>query len=111
MYSGCDQTTSVDTSGSVREAIAGKNPGIFMQASCHLQWLANEYGMELSPELKKVAGVCSPAKGNRNQLRQKRCKTNLGTDCDFTREYQIQLTSLDPIIIKMDKCKLIGLEG
>ena len=111
MYRGCDQATSVDTSGSVRESLAGENPGIFTQASCYLPWIAKEYGMELSSELEKVAGVCSPAKGNSNQLRQRTCKTNLGTVCDFTRDYQIQITSLDPIVIKMDKCKLIGLEG
>merc|ERR1719237_197422 len=65
--------------------------------------------MELSSELEKVAGDCSPAKpakGNSN-----RCKTNLGTFCDFTRDYQIHITSLGPIVIKMDTCKLIGLEG
>ena len=111
MYRGCDQATSVDTFGSSREAMAGKNPGIFTQASCYLPWLAKEYGMELGSELEKVAGLCSPAKGKRNQLRQKTCKTNLGTFCDFTRDYQIQILSLDPIVIKMDECKLIGLEG
>ena len=111
MYRGCDQATSVDTSGSVRESLAGENPGIFTQASCYLPWIAKEYGMELSSELEKVAGVCSPSKGNSNQLKRKSCKTNLGTVCDFTRDYQIQITSLDPIVIKMDKCKLIGLEG
>merc|ERR1712192_39982 len=58
-----------------------------------------------------VAGVCSPAKGKRNQLSGKTCKTNLGTDCDFSREYQIQIKNLDPIVKFVDKCKLIGIEG
>ena len=112
MYRGCDQTTAVDTSGSIQEAWAGENPGIFTQASCYLPWLAKEYGMVLGSELQKVAGVCSPAKGKRHQSGQKKCKTNLGTECDFSREYQIQITSLDPIVIKfVDKCKLIGIEG
>ena len=111
MYRGCDQATSVNISGSVRESRAGENPGIFTQASCYLPWIAMEYGMELSPELENVAGVCSPTKGKRNPLKRKTCKTNLGTECDFTRDYQIQIPSLDPIVIKMDKCKLIGLEG
>ena len=109
MYRGCDQATSVDISGSIKEAFAGENPGIFTQASCYLPWLAKEYGLELGSELRRVAGVCSPAKGN--QLRQTSCKTNLGTWCDFTQNLEIQIAILDPIVIKMDKCKLIGLEG
>ena len=109
MYNGCDQATSVDISGSVRESLAGENPGIFTQASSYLPWIAKEYGMELGSELKKIAGVCSPGKGKRTQPRT--CKTNLGTECDFTQEYQIQITSLEPIVVKMDKCKLLGLEG
>ena len=111
MYRGCDQATPVNISGSIKEAFAGENPGIFTQASCYLPWLAKEYGMELSSELKKVAGTCSAAKGTRRKSRRKSCKTNLGTLCDFDRELQIQIAILDPFIIKMDKCKLIGLEG
>ena len=111
MYRGCDQATPVNISGSIKEAFAGENPGIFTQGSCYLPWLANQYGMELSSELKKVAGTCSAAKGTRRKSRRKSCKTNLGTWCDFERELQIQIAILDPFIIKMDKCKLIGLEG
>ena len=111
MYRGCDQATPVDISGSTKEAFSGENPGIFTQASCYLPWLAKEYGLELGSDLRRVAGVCSPAKGKRSQLRQTSCRTNLGTWCDFTRDFQIEIAILDPIVIKMDKCKLIGLEG
>ena len=111
MYRGCDQATPVNISGSIKEAFAGENPGIFTQASCYLPWLANEYGMELSSELKKVAGTCAAAKGTRRKSRRRSCKTNLGTWCDFDRALQIQIAILDPFVINMDKCKLIGLEG
>lgn len=111
MYNGCDQTTTVDISGSIREAMAGENPGVFTQAACYLPWIAKEYGMELGSKLKKLAGKCSPAKGRMEEPRLDFCKTNLGTTCDFTQDYQIQIRTLDPIVIKMDKCKLIGVEG
>ena len=113
MYKGCDQATTVDISdsGSIREAMAGENPGIFTQATCFLPWIAKEYGMELSPDLKRLAGQCSPAKGRMEEPRLDFCKTNLGTKCDFDKDYQIQIPTLDPIVIKMDKCKLIGVEG
>ena len=111
MYRGCDQATVVDISGNTKEAFSGENPGIFTQASCYLPWLAKEYGLELGSDLKRVAGVCSSAKGRRNKLRQTSCRTNLGTWCDFNRDFQIEIALLDPIVIKMDKCKLIGLEG
>ena len=113
MYRGCDQATvvDIDTSGSVQEVMAGENPGIFTQASCYLPWLAQEYGMELSPELRRVAGTCSPSIGTKKEEEKTTCKTNLGTYCDFSRNYQIEITLLDPVVIKMDRCKLIGLEG
>ena len=111
MYNGCDQATTVDISGSIREAMAGENPGVFTQATCYLPWIAKEYEMELSPELKRLAGQCSPAKGRMEEPRLNSCKTNLGSHCDFARDYQILIPTLDPIVIKMDKCKLIGVEG
>ena len=114
MYKGCDQAiaTTVDISGTIREAMAGENPGIFTQATCYLPWIANEYGMELSSNLKKLAGKCSPAKGRMDEPRlDLTCKTSLGSRCDFTQDYQIQIPTLDPIVIKMDECRLIGVEG
>ena len=111
MYNGCDQATTVDISGSTREAMAGENPGVFTQATCYLPWIAQEYGMELSSDLKRLAGRCSPAKGRMEEQRLDSCKTNLGSHCDFARDYQIHIPTLDPIVIKMDECKLIGVEG
>ena len=111
MYRGCDQATVVDTSGTFKEVKAGENPGVFTQASCYLPWLAQEYGMELNPKLRKVVGTCSSSTGVKNQPLKTICKTNLGTHCDFSRNYQIEIINLDPIVIKMDRCKLIGLEG
>ena len=112
MYRGCDQATVVDTSGTFKEVKAGENPGVFTQASCYLPWLAQEYRMELNPKLRKLAGTCSPSIGERKQLRKENCKTNLGTHCDFSRNYQIEIINLDPVVITFeDRCKLIGLEG
>ena len=92
--------------------MAGENPGIFTQATCYLPWIAEEYGMELSSNLKKLAGKCSLAKGRMDEPRlESTCKTNLGSRCDFTQDYQIQIPFLDPIVIKMDRCRLIGVEG
>ena len=68
--------------------------------------------MELNPKLRKLAGTCSPSIGERKQLRKENCKTNLGTHCDFSRNYQIEIINLDPVVITFeDRCKLIGLEG
>jgi hypothetical protein len=111
MYRGCDQATAVVTSaGGTREAHAGENPGIFTQASCHLAWVAGQYGMELGPELQVAAGQCAPATGRRNLMRVD-CRTSLGTRCDFRANYSFAISKLKNITIEMDKCKLLGLEG
>ena len=92
-----------DTSGTFKEVKAGENPGVFTQASCYLPWLA---------KLRKVAGTCTSSIGGKNQPRKTICKTNLGTHCDFSRNYQIEIINLDPVVITFeDRCKLIGLEG
>ena len=52
MYKGCDQAATGYTLGaSAFNSPRGDNPGIFTQASCHLSWIAEQYGMTLGRKL------------------------------------------------------------
>ena len=61
--------------------------------------------------MKEVAQDCSEETGTQNPKLRKGCKTNLGTECDFTAMYEIRISRLRTVPVKMDQCKLLGLEG
>ena len=55
MYKGCDQAATGYTLGaSAFNSPRGDNPGIFTQASCHLAWIAEQYGMALGRKLRVI---------------------------------------------------------
>ena len=61
--------------------------------------------------MKEVAKDCSEETGTRNPRLRDGCKTNLGTECDFAATYDIRISRLRSVLVKMDQCKLLGLEG
>ena len=129
MYKGCDQAiTCLVATGSAFNAQRGDNPGIFSQASCYLTWIAEQYGMVLGRKLQvknmewnrltdvhlqEVAGKCSQETGTKVQGERDICRTNRATACDFTATYDIRISfrPLRSVTVKMDTCKLLGLEG
>ena len=110
MYYGCDQALSINTGDSDVVAHAGDNPGVFTQASCYLQWIADQYNMKLGPRLQEVAGECARSTGTLNVTKQQ-CRTNRNLNCDFTASHAITVPTLGTVSIKMDKCKIFDIEG
>ena len=94
------------------EASAGENPGIFTEATCHLRWIAEQYGLRLGAKLEEVAGRCAGQVGELDVRNVGECRTWSGVPCNFSASYQPPpIPSLETLPIKMDKCRLLGLEG
>lgn len=93
---------------------ASENPGVFTNAICYLDWIANQYGLRMPADFKKPA-TCSKSKGVISDLEQNLCRASGDfleplpgvastvqgpryTYCDFTQA-------------GWEKCKLFAQEG
>ena len=74
----------------------GQNPAVATDATCFMDWVADQYNMELvNPNKKKSS--CFNGKGDREDKDKKVCKTSAGTLCNFS-------AIVDGLIV--DRCEL-----
>ena len=114
---GCDRAVIIN---GTKVSFGAENPGIFTDGSCYLDWIAEEYGLELDPELRPKTNHCSKDSGDLADKDRTgiNCRSNLWTEkkesyCIFSKSqnYNFQITSKDSVNVKFDSCKLFGVEG
>ena len=52
---------------------ASKNPGVFTDARCYMQWIALQYGMKM-PASYSVPASCAQSRGRKDDIQQKNCR-------------------------------------
>ena len=119
MHKSCDKIAIFDN----KITYSSENPGIFTDAYCYLQWLAEEYGLKLPDEhVWKVS--CIRSRGNQRNIDQMTCygqSVNISSNAFGTGIVTTGLTSQSPIRQcdfkytsedeTFDRCKLLSQEG
>ena len=88
----------------------GENPAVVTDATCFMDWIAEQYDATLPHEYTKKKS-CFQGKGDRSDFNKTVCKTRFGTYCDFTFNGS---TPNEPEIQLWDSCRLLtplGREG
>ena len=82
---GCDKAIDLLTNDDIFRVFlySGENAAVVTDATCYMQWIADQYGLRLSQEYKKKAS-CTHGRGNRRDFNQTMCKTSFGTYCNFS---------------------------
>jgi len=117
MSKGCDLALITDNT----ITYAAENPGVFTNAICYLDWIANQYGLRMPANFKKPS-TCSDSRGDIKDIDKKVCRAsgeiltqNLPfassvrfTYCDFTQKVWDNLTQK---FTDWDECRLYAQEG
>ena len=101
-----------------RVTYASENPGVFTNAICYLDWIANQYGLRMPDDFKKPSS-CSESKGNIHDLQKKSCRASgdfIKTSLDISNEYPFlqnssRFTYCDFTQKNWEQCELFAQEG
>ena len=102
MSKGCDKAFLLPDRGTEGLLYRGENPTVVTDATCFMDWIADQYHLTLPKEYTKKAS-CTLGRGDRMDFNKPVCKTNLGTYCNF--EF------VDAEGEAWDSCRLLTDEG
>ena len=86
MSKGCDQALEINTRDKeARKYIyRGSNPAVVTDATCYMDWIAEQYQLELEDDYDSKAS-CSQSSGDKEDINQEECSTANGDRCDWTQ--------------------------
>ena len=86
MSKGCDEAIEVSRDDTpLRDYIyRGSNPAVATDATCYMDWIAEQYQLRLDYDYKFNAS-CFQSSGDKQDINQDVCWTANGDTCDFTQ--------------------------